>query len=199
MTPAPISGPSAVQKAYYLTILVPMWRGQLDQLAAAERDYRLHLLAVECLRVAKGPGADPLQVAEFCRKWQIPLTLPVIGPTALIRKAGKALGGWPSAGAVFDPTGAINLGVKIVAQMGPLIGQIQMHNALLVAFDTKVISMADQNGVGSILESARSPQVLMNRLQESKSKLEGVWSETLKLAEKMEAIRQELGLPETSP
>jgi hypothetical protein len=174
-----------------------MWRGQLDQLGAAEREYRYHLLAVECLRVAKGPGLDPVRLAEFCRTWKIPMTLPVIGPTALLRKIGKAVGGWPSQAAVFDPTGAINIGIKVIAQMGPLLGRIQMRNALLVALDPKTIEVADQTSVGSILELSRTPQVLMTRVQESKTKLDRVWKETVNLAEKMESIRKELGLPET--
>jgi len=196
MAVMPTPGPSGAQKLYYLTVLQPMWRGQLDQLADAEREFRQHLLAVECLRVAKGPGGDPLQLAEFCRKWQIPLTLPVIGPTALLRKIGKAVGGWPSAGAVFDPTGAINIGIKVIAAMGPLIGRIQMQNALLVALDETVISKGDQGSVGEILESAGTPQNLMNRVTQSRAKLEKVWNDTQSLAQKMDQIRQDLGLPE---
>lgn len=50
-----MSKPSGTQKAYYLTILLPMWRGQLDQLAAAEREYRNHLLANEkCVSLCPG-------------------------------------------------------------------------------------------------------------------------------------------------
>ena len=196
MAVMPTPGPSGAQKLYYLTVLQPMWRGQLDQLADAEREFRQHLLAVECLRVAKGPGGDPLQLAEFCRKWQIPLTLPVIGPTALLRKIGNAVGGWPSAGAVFDPTGAINIGIKVIAAMGPLIGRIQMQNALLVALDETVISKGDQGSVGEILESAGTPQNLMNRVTQSRAKLEKVWNDTQSLAQKMDQIRQDLGLPE---
>lgn len=197
MTAGPSSGPSGVQKAYFLTLLLPMWRGQLDQLGAAEREYRHHLLAVECLRVAKGPGVDPVRLAEFCRTWKIPITLPVIGPTALLRKIGKIVGGWPSQAAVFDPTGAINIGIKIIAQMGPLLGQIQMRNALLIALDSKIIDQADQTSVGAILESSRTPQALLYRVQESKVKLERIWKATVDLAEKMEPIRKDLGLPET--
>ena len=178
-------------------MLLPMWRGQLDQLGAAEREYRHHLLAVECVRVAKGPGADPVRLAEFCRTWKIPMTLPFIGPTALLRKIGKAVGGWPSQAAVFDPMGAINIGIKVIAQMGPLLGQIQMRHALLIALDSKIIDMADQTSVGSILESSRTPQALMSRVQESKAKLERLWKATVDLAEKMEHIRKDLGLLET--
>ena len=199
MTQPTGAGPSPAQKAYYLTVLLPMWRGKLDELVAAQRDYRQHLLAIECLRVAKGPGADPLQLAEFCRRWQIPLTAPLIGPTALLRRAGKAVGGWPSAGAVFDPTGAINLGVKILGQLAPLLGRIQMEGAVLVALDETVVSRADQSAVASILDSARTPQVLANRVKDSKDKLARVWGETVKLAQGMEPIRKELGLPETNP
>jgi hypothetical protein len=174
-----------------------MWRGQLDQLGDAQREYRYHLLAVECLRLAKGPGADPLRLAEFLRTWKIPLTLPVIGPTALLRKIGKAVGGWPSSAAIFDPTGALNMGVKVIGAMAPLIGKIQMRNALLFALDDKVVPAGDQGSVGSILESAGTPAALMTRVKESKSKLERIWKETVSLAEKMEPIRKELGLPET--
>ena len=193
----PSSGPSGVQKLYYLTVLLPMWRGQLDQLGDSEREYRNHLLTVECLRVAKGPGADPLRLAEFCRTWKIPMTLPVIGPTALLRKVGKIVGGWPSQAAIFDPTGSINIGIKVIAQMAPLIGRIQMRNALLVALDDKVVEKGDQDAVLSILDSCRTPQVLMTRVQDAKNKVERVWKETVALAEKMEPIRKELGLPET--
>jgi hypothetical protein len=188
--------PSAAQKGYFLTILLPMWRGQLDQTLTAQREFRLHLLAVECLRVAKGPGVDPLRIAEFCRNWKIPLTAPFVGPVAVLRKIGKAVGG-SSLAAAFDPTGAINTGVKVIAQMGPLLGSIQMRNAVLVAFDDKVVEAGDQFAVGSILESCHSPQILMSRVQESKNKLERVWKDTSNLAEKMEPIRKELGLPET--
>jgi hypothetical protein len=66
-----------------------------------------------------------------------------------------------------------------------------------VALDPKTIEVADQTSVGSILELSRTPLVLMTRGQESKTKLERVWKETVNLAEKMESIRKELGLPET--
>jgi hypothetical protein len=198
MATMPTSGPSGAQKIYYLTILLPLWRGQLDQLGDAEREYRDHLLAVECLRVAKGPGADPLRIAEFCRTWQLPMTLPVIGPTAILRKIGKIAGGWPSQAAVFDPTGSINLGIKVMAQIAPLIGRIQMQNALLVAFDDSVVPKTDQSDVGSILESCPTPQMLMTRFQAAKNKVEQVWKDTVDLANKMEPVRQELGLPEST-
>lgn len=198
MTTGPVSAPSGAQKFYYLTVLMPMWRGQLDRLGTAGREYRHHLLAVECLRVAKGPGADPVRLAEFCRTWKVPLTLPVIGPTALLRKIGKAVGGWPSPAAVFDPTGAINIGIKVIAQLGPVLGKVQMHNARLIGWDPKVVEHADRTAVGSILESSRTPQDLLTRVRSAKDKLERVWKETVALAEKMEPIRQELGLPETT-
>lgn len=51
-----MSKASGAQKSYYLIILLPMWRGQLDQLVVAEREYHDHLLAVECLRKAKVPA-----------------------------------------------------------------------------------------------------------------------------------------------
>jgi hypothetical protein len=124
------------------------------------------------------------------------LTLPFVGPTALLRKIGKAVGGWPSAAAVFDPTGAINIGIKVIGRIAPLLGRLQMRNALLVALDEKVVDPADQVDVGSILESCNTPQALTNRLMESRNNLERVWKETISLAEKMERIRLELGLPE---
>jgi hypothetical protein len=193
---SPPSG-SQAQKLYYLTVLVPMWRGQLDQLGAAIRSYRQHLLAAACLVAAKGPGGDPLQVAEFCRKWQIPLTAPAIGPVALLRKVGKAVGGWPSTAAVFDPTGAINTGTKILGAMVPLIGTIQMQGAQLVAMDTKIVPLADQTAVLSILDQARTPQNLATKIRASKDKTQAVWNDTLDFATKMDKIRTELGLPET--
>jgi hypothetical protein len=48
-----MSKPSDTQKTYYYLFLLPMWRGQLDKLLDAERNYRYHLLAVECLRKAQ--------------------------------------------------------------------------------------------------------------------------------------------------
>ncbi len=188
---------SAAQKFYYIGVLQPLWLGQLDQLGDAQREYRYHLLAVECLRRAKGPGADPLRISEFCRTWKIPATLPVIGPTALLRKIGRLAGGWPSAAAIFDPTGALNLGFKVIGAMAPLIGKIQMRNALLFAIDDSVVESGDQGDVGSILEGCKTPQELINRLQGAKNKVERVWKETTALAEKMEPIRKEVGLPET--
>jgi len=191
-----MSTPSSAQKLYYLTILLPMWRGQLDQLAIAEREYRNYLLAVECLRRAKGPGVDPLRIVKFCKEWKIPLTLPIIGPTALLRKIGKAAGGWPSSAAIFDPTNAINIGIKVIAQMAPLLSRIQMRNACLYALDDKVVSKGEQSSVLELLESSKTPQILMNKLKASRDKVERIWKETIVLAEKMEPIRQEMKLPE---
>lgn len=189
-------GGSPAQKIYYLTVLVPMWRGQLDRLTAAQREYRWHLLAMECLRLARGPGIDPLRITEFCRAWQIPLTAPMVGPVALLRKAAKAVGGWPSPGAVFDPTGAINLGIKILAHMTPLVGQIQMRNALLMAMDEDVVARSDQSGVLGILNAAKSPQLLLNQVAASKTALERTWEDTKKFAERMKTAQTDLGLPD---
>ena len=194
--PAPGSA-SEAQKLYYITVLVPMWRGQLDQLGAAIRSYRQHLLAAACLYAAKGPGGDPLQIADFCRKWQIPSTLPVIGPVALLRKVGKAVGGWPSTAAVFDPTGAINMGIRILGGMAPLIATIQMRNAMLIAMDTKIVSTSDQSAVLTILQQAGTPQTLASKIRDSKDKTQAVWNATLAMAEKMEKTRLELNLPES--
>jgi hypothetical protein len=192
----PGTGPSPAQKVYFITVLQPMWRGQLDQLADAQRVFRHHLLAAECLRIGIGPGGDPLQLVEFCRKWQIPMTLPIIGPTALLRKIGKLAGGWPSAAAVFDPTGALNIGIKVIARMGPLIGRAQVSNAMLVALDESIVSKGDQSQVLAILESSETTQVFMTKLASSKSRLEMVWRSTQAMADKMENARKELGLPE---
>ena len=88
-----------------------------------------------------GPVSGPSATQKlYYTTWHIPLTLPVIGPTALLRKIGKIVGDWPSAAAVFDPTGAINIGVKVLCHMAPLLGQIQMRNALLVALDDDKIA-----------------------------------------------------------
>jgi hypothetical protein len=188
--------PSPAQKLYFVMVLQPIWRGQLDQLLNAQRVYRYHLLAAHCLRVGVGPGGDPLRLVEFCRKWQLPLTAPLVGPAALLRKIGKLAGGWPSAAAVFDPMGAINLGVKVIANMGPLIGKLQIRNAVLVALDESVVSVRDQCQVLSILESSETTQLLMTKLTSSKMRLESVWRATQDLAVKMEDARKQLGLPE---
>jgi hypothetical protein len=192
-----MSKPSDTQKTYYYLFLLPMWRGQLDKLLDAERNYRYHLLAVECLRKAKGPGVDPLRISEFCRKWNIPLTTPLIGPTDLLRKIGKATGGWLSAAAMFDPTSAIKYGIKVMAHMGPLLGKIQMNNACLYALDNKIIPKGDQVSVLEILELSRTPQILMNNVKKSINVVNQVLKETSDLAEKMENIRLELGLSES--
>ncbi|MFH1075404.1 MAG: hypothetical protein V1753_00945 [Pseudomonadota bacterium] len=188
--------PSAAQRAYYATVLVPMWRGMLDEFDRVARDYRSHILALECLRVAKGPGVDPIKITEFCKAWEMPLTMPVIGPTTWIRRFGKAVGGWPSAGAVFDITGALSKGVKIMAEIGPLLGKLQMNNAKLYALDEKVVPKSDQVEVLRILELSVSPDVLFKRAKDSKDRLESKWQEISQTAEKMEEIRKELGLPE---
>ena len=187
---------SDAQRLYYTSLLVPMWRGQLDQLTAAMRSYRQHLLAVECLRRAKGDGADPLRIAEFCKAWKTPLTLPIIGPTALLRRLGKIPGLANPSVAAFDPAGAIYIGIKILAQMVPLFGRIQVQNAVLIALDEKVVDRGDQTQVASILQSAVAPQILLQRVKESKDKLTSIWEQTVTLAQKMEPIREELGLPE---
>lgn len=190
-------GPSAAQKAYYVTFLVPMWRGQLDQLNAANRNYRAHLLAVACLAAAKGPGGDPLELCEFCRKWQLPMTAPVVGPISLLRKIGKAVGGWPSSAAVFDPTGAINNGIKILGKMGPLLATIQMNNAMLSALNGKYVPMSDQSAVLGILNGAGNPQNLAAKVRAAQEQAKSTWDATITMAQQMEKIRVELGLPES--
>ncbi len=197
MAPKTTPQPSGAQRFYYMVILLPMWRNQLEQLGNSERQYREHLLAVECLRVAKGPGGDPLRLAEFCKNWQIPTTLPVIGPVSLLRKVGKLVGGWPSQAAIFDPTNSISLGIKVMAQMVPLIAKIQMRNAILVALDESVVGKGDQSAVLAILDASNTPKELMTRVQDAKDKVERVFRETVAMAEKVEAIRKELSLPET--
>lgn len=77
---------------WYKHVMVPLWKNQQNELIRAGVHYRWHLLALECLHRAKGPGRDQLKVAEFCAKSQWAMTLPVIGPTALIRKLGKSSG-----------------------------------------------------------------------------------------------------------
>jgi hypothetical protein len=192
----PLPGASGAQKGFFLTVLLPMWRGQLDQLMTAQRGYRHHLIALNCLQQAIGPGGDPLQIAEFCRRWQLPVTAPAIGPVALLRKIGKLAGGWPSAAAVFDPTGAINTGVKVVARLGPLIAKIQMDNALLVALDEKVVSKSDQSQVLAILNAAKTPQALMDAVKRSSDSLRKIWDATVDMAQKLETARIQVGVPE---
>ena len=189
---------SPAQRMYYSTFLVPMWRGQLDELAIACRNYRINLLAVGCLMAAKGPGADPLALAEFCRRWTIPLTAPALGPTAWLRRFSKIAVGGPSAGSLFDPTGALNWGTKILANSAPLIAAIQMEGAKLLALNTQYVSVQDQSAVLSTLANAATPHNLTVQLGRAKQNLERVYDEINKLAEKMEAARMDLGFPEGS-
>jgi hypothetical protein len=194
--PSGPTGPSAAQKLYYATILVPLWRGQLDEVGRLAREYRVHLLALECLRRAKGAGIDSVKVSEFCRKWEFPLATPFISPTALLKELLKKGIGLSGVGTVFDITGAIGKGVKIMAEMGPLLEKLQMQSALLFAFEDKVVPAADQTDVGQIIESSATPKALFDKAKTSKDRLEAKWREVTDQAEKMEAIRIEQGLPE---
>lgn len=217
------SAASPAQKAYYSTFLVPMWRGQLETLGKLARDYRTYLLALACLQQAKGPGGDPAALAEFCQKWQLPLTMPVIGPTSLLRGLAKGVTGTApisslkafnaatgmvapaittaghSPAALFDITGALNWGVKILGAMAPLLGTIQVEGALYVALNNrKIVSLADQTDVMRVLQSARTSTILCQQASQSKDRLASKWQEIGSLAQKMEAIRRDLGLPEDS-
>jgi hypothetical protein len=192
----PIPRATGAQKGFFLMILLPMWRGQLDQLMAAQRGYRHHLIAMNCLQQAIGPGGDPLQLAEFCRSWKLPLTLPVIGPVALLRKLGRLPGAFSPAVALFDPTAAITTGVKVLARLGPLIAKIQMDGALLVALDEKVVSKSDQSQVLAILNGAKTPQALSDAVKRSSDNLRKIWDETVDMAQKLDTARIQVGLPE---
>ena len=71
-----------------------------------------------------------------------------------------------------------------------------MRNACLYALDDKVVPKGDQSSVLKILEMSRTPQLFMNNVKKSKDKVSRVWKETIDLANKMDPIRKELGLPE---
>lgn len=216
---------------WYKIVMVPLWRNQQKELVRTGVHYRWHLLALECLNKAKGPGGDPLKVAEFCAKWKWAMTMPIIGPTALIRKLGKSSGllgellaalkgvagpglklpstahwgtrlgpgqalssAWPQI-AVFDITSSINIGVKLIAAMSPLIAKLQMKQAELFIFDSKVVPPGDSSQVGQILQRAGTSISLMKSVKESQMKYVNAWSEVLVSADIMEQARLELGLP----
>jgi hypothetical protein len=179
-------------------ILVPMWRGQLDKLLSAQRKYRQYLLAVACISRAAGPGADPLALVEFCRAWQLPLTAPLVGPVALLRKAGKLFGVVTPSVAALDPTGAINTGTKILARLGPLFSAIRMEGALAESLDDRVVPKTEQAPVQAILSDARTPQAVQQGAQAALTSLQSVWKETIEMARKMEDARVQVGAPEWS-
>ena len=227
--------PSSKQdQNWYKLVMVPLWKNQQKELVRAGVHYRWHLLALECLNRAKGPGGDPLKVAEFCAKWKWAMTMPIIGPTALIRKLGKSSGllgelfaalkgvggpglklpatahwgprlgpgqaltsAWPQI-AVFDITNSINIGVKLVAAMAPLIAKLQMKQAELLIFDSKIVPPGDSAQVGQILQRAGMPISLMKSVKESQKKYVNAWSEVLVSADIMEQARLDLGLPPDS-
>lgn len=227
--------PSSKQdQNWYRHVMVPVWKKQQLDLVRAGVDYRRHLLAAECLRRAKGPGGDPLKVAEFCVRWRWAMTLSFIGPTALIRKLGKSsrllgefiaalkgVGGpglklpttaywgartgpgqalstaWPQI-AIFDITNSINVGVKLIAAMMPLMARLQMHNAELISLDEKVVPKGDKAAVGQILQRARMPQPLMRAVDGSLKYYVKTWAAVLVSADTMEQARLDLGLPPDS-
>jgi hypothetical protein len=227
--------PSSKQdQDWYKIVMVPLWKNQQRELIRAGVHYRWHLLALECLNRAKGPGGDPLKVAEFCAKWKWAMTLPIIGPTALIRKLGKSSGllgeliaalkgvagpglqlpnmvhwgartdalqalssAWPQI-AVFDITNSINIGIKLIAAMAPLIAKLQMNQAKLIAFDSKVVPSGDSGSVGQILDQAGMPKALLEAAKEIQKNYVKSWAALLVSAETMEQARLELGLPPDS-
>jgi hypothetical protein len=195
--PSNLPASPAAQKLYYAAVLMPLWRGQLDELGRIANEYRTYLLALECLRRAKGSGIDSVKVAEFCKKWKVPMTMPFISPKDLLKTLIERTFRLPLA--VFDITGAINAGIKIMAEMGPLLERLQMQQALLIAFDDNVVAKSDQTDVGQILESSRSARALYDNASRAKDRLEAKWKEIRDQAAKMEAIRAELGLPEDRP
>jgi hypothetical protein len=176
-----------------------MWRGQLGQLYAADRNYRAHLLAMACLAAAKGPGGDPLELCEFCRRWQLPMTAPDVGQVAqvalLLKKVGAVAGGLPLAVAAIDPTRAINNGIRILGRIAPLLATIQMEGAMLFALDQKYVPMNDQRTVLAILKGAVHPQILAVKFLTAQQQAQSTWDATLAMALQMEEIRVELGLP----
>jgi hypothetical protein len=74
-----------------------------------------------------------------------------------------------------------------------------MEGASLRALNPRYVSPEDQTKVLQILQSARTPGILFQQARDSKERLSTKWQDTMRLAEKMERIRQDLGLPEENP
>ena len=96
----------------------------------------------------------------------------------------------------FDPIGAINIGIKLVAHMAPLLGKLQLHNAQIVALDPGVVSPEDTTLVPEILSSSSNPKGVIGRVDACKAQLASTWATTISFAESMESKRRELGIPE---
>ncbi len=211
--------------------MVPLWKQQINQVARVGVAHRRHLLVAECVGRAKGPGADPIKLADLCAPWKTHLNLQIIAPTDLVRKFGKssgalaelisALGGrtmnklrtapvfwekragaaqalssvWPQI-AVFDITGAINNGIKIIAALGPLLRHVRIKDAQLIALDAKVVPQGDLSQVGQILANGRTPEGVAAAVSRSQTAFADAWSSLLESADTMERARLELGLPE---
>jgi len=96
---------------------------------------------------------------------------------------------------VFDPTGALNWGFRILAELGPLLGALQMHEARLVVMNPNVVPRAWTAKVGQILAKARQPEQLKAAYQASLEQLNVTWDYLLQSVAEMEIHRRELGLP----
>lgn len=168
-------------KLYYLMILKPLMAGLWDQLHQTVEEHRHHLLALACLRAAAGPGADPLKVVAFCKRYKLPLTLPVVGLIA--RTVGK-----------LDVTRAVSTGIKIIAALGPLLGKIRVRNATLIALDTSIVPTGDTTQVGSILEGASSPKEVIAATKRKAAEVRKKTAEVERYAAKMKAVEKRLGI-----
>jgi len=165
-------------RLYYILILKLLLKGLWDQLQQKVQEHRHYLLALSCLAKAAGRGGDSLKVAQFCKKYKLVLTMPVVG---LIPRLLKRL---PN---VY----AVTMGIKIIAAMTPLLTKIRMRNAQLFALDTSIVPEADTSDVGIILESAESPRAVMQA-----AKKKGV--EVDRLKKKVERYSARLKRIETS-
>jgi Cys-tRNA synthase (O-phospho-L-seryl-tRNA:Cys-tRNA synthase) len=160
--------------------LKPLLEGLWDQLHGKVLEHRHHLLALACLAKAAGPGADPMAVARFCKKYKLPLTMPVVG--LIPRVLSKV-----------DITGAVATGVKIMAALGPLLGKIRLRNAMLYALDEAVVPSGDSAEVGMILESASSPKQVMAAAKQKASEVKKLKADVERYAAKLKRIEAKLG------
>lgn len=177
--PAPKKGGAGAM--YYSLVLKPLLEGLWDQLSRKVNEHRYHLLALACLRKAAGPGGDPIEVARFCKKYKLPLTLPVVG--LISRTIGK-----------LDITGATKLGVKIIAAMLPLLTKIRMNNAMLYALDESIVPSSDTTDVGEILESAKSPKDVADKAKQKASEVKKLKADIERYVVKLKGIEAELGV-----
>jgi len=169
------------EKLYYLVVLKPMMEGLWSELHRKVLEHRHHLLALACLAKAAGPGVDPIAVSDFCKKYELPLTMPVIGLIPrLLRKV--------------DITGAVKNGIRIMAAMGSLLRKIRLRNATLYALDKSIVPSADSGAVGMILESASSPKEVVDAAKQKAAEVMKLRADVERYAAKLKRIEAELGV-----